>query len=237
MTILHVTDFHFNKRWFDWLPDRAPAHDLLVMSGDMLSLSDVVSHPKQIDWVSDWIGDYPHPLCVCSGNHDLEWNMTTELWTPAYWLRDLASAKVWVDGQRLTLDDISLRSIGCTTHPKGGAADIWVVHAPPAQTRVALRANGRDDGDRDLVSAVRRHAPRVILSGHVHHPMHWFDQKDGTLHLNPGRTADAAFPNHILLSTEDMRCQLITAKQHEILPAMNAIGASTAADCLASATA
>jgi hypothetical protein len=26
MTILHVTDFHFNQRWCDWLLHRAPPH-------------------------------------------------------------------------------------------------------------------------------------------------------------------------------------------------------------------
>ncbi|TSJ77740.1 metallophosphoesterase family protein [Rariglobus hedericola] len=218
MTILHVTDFHFNKRWFDWLPDNAPAHDLLVMSGDMLNLSDAAPHQKQIDWVSDWINDYPRPISVCSGNHDLEWDSELELWTPAYWVRNLASANVWVDGQRVTLDGLSLLNISCTTRPKGGNADIWVVHAPPTKTLVATRTNSRDAGDPDLVDPIRRYSPQVVLSGHVHNPVHWHEQKDSTLYLNPGRDTDARFPNHILLQTEDMSCQLISAKKQEFLP-------------------
>lgn len=221
MTILHVTDFHFNKRWFDWLPDNAPLHDLLVMSGDMLNLSDAALHQKQIEWVSDWIRRYPGPMCVCSGNHDLEWNAEAELWTPAYWLRQLARPNVWIDGQRVALDGLSLLNISCTTRPKGGKADIWVVHAPPTKTLVGTRTSGRDAGDPDLVNPVRRYAPRVVLSGHVHDPLHWCEQQGSTLYLNPGRTPDAPFPNHILLQTEDMSCQLITSsKQDAMRPAL-----------------
>lgn len=217
MTILHVTDFHFNKRWFDWLPGNTPSHDLLVMSGDMLNLSDAALHQKQIEWVSDWIRNYPGPMCVCSGNHDLEWNAEAELWTPAYWLRDLASSSVWVDGQRVALDGLTLLNISCTTRPKGGKADIWIVHAPPTRTLVATRTSGRDAGDPDLVKPVRRYTPRVVLSGHVHDPLHWSEQRDSTLYLNPGRTPDAPFPNHILLQTEDMSCQLITSRKQEVM--------------------
>jgi Icc-related predicted phosphoesterase len=233
MTILHVTDFHFNKRWFDWLPDNAPAHDVLVMSGDMLNLSDAAPHQKQIDWVSDWINDYPRPLCVCSGNHDLEWDAEAELWTPAYWLRDLASSSVWVDGQRVALDGLSLLNISCTTRPKGGEADIWVVHAPPTQTLVATRTSGRDAGDPDLVNSVRRYAPRVVLSGHVHDPLHWCEQQDATLYLNPGRTPDAPFPNHILLRTDDVSCELITANTQEAMSAVSSIDEPWAATVVA----
>ena len=84
MTILHVTDFHFNKRWFDWLVQSAPPHDLLVMSGDMLNLAIDTPQRKQIEWVSEWIESYPRPMCICSGNHDLEWDADAEHWKPAY---------------------------------------------------------------------------------------------------------------------------------------------------------
>lgn len=223
MIILHVSDFHFNRRWFDWLLDKAPPHDLLVMSGDMLDLSAVTPQRRQIAWVSDWINEYPRPMCVCSGNHDLEWDAEAERWTPAYWLRDLENPNVWTDGQRVELDGLSILNIGCTTRPKGGGADIWVVHAPPSRTLVATRAAGGDNGDPDLVFAVRRHAPRLVLSGHVHTPRHWCEQAGSTLYLNPGRTRDAAFPNHIVVRTDPMGYQFMAAAPGEapgeIIPA------------------
>lgn len=207
MTILHVTDFHFNQRWFDWLLHRAPPHDLLVMSGDLLDLAGATPHRRQIAWVSDWLNDYPRPLALCSGNHDLEWDDRAERWTPAYWLRDLVNPLVWSDGQRVELDGVSLLNIGCTTRPKGAAADIWVVHAPPSRTLVATRSSGGDGGDPDLVAAVRRHAPRLVLSGHVHTPVDWCEQVGPTLFLNPGRDAAADSPHHILVRTDRMTCE------------------------------
>lgn len=211
MTILHVTDFHFNQRWFEWLLHRAPTHDLVVMSGDLLDLTVATPHRRQIEWISGWLNDFPRPLCVCSGNHDLEWDSATSRWTPAYWLRDIDNPHVWTDGQRVELNGVSLLNIGATTRPKGGAADVWVVHAPPSKTLVATRPNGADAGDPDLVAPVRRHAPRLVLSGHVHAPMHWREQRDTTLLLNPGRNADAAFPNHVLVRTDTLSCQLFRA--------------------------
>ncbi len=222
MTILHVTDFHFNQRWFDWLLHRAPPHDLVVMSGDMLDLTVATPHRRQIDWVSNWLNDFPRPISVCSGNHDLEWDSATERWTPAYWLRDLVNTNVWTDGQRVTLDGVSVLNLGATTRPKGGEADVWVVHAPPSKTVVATRSDGADAGDPDLVTAIRRYAPRLVLSGHVHTPLDWREHRDGTLVLNPGRGADGSFPNHILVHTESLTCQFFTATRPESQDAVSA---------------
>ena len=216
MTILHVTDFHFNQRWFDWLLHRAPAHDLVVMSGDMLDLALPTPHRRQIEWVSNWLNDFPRPICVCSGNHDLEWDSGTERWTPAYWLRAIDNPLVWTDSQRVELDGISFLNIGATTRPKGGEADVWVVHAPPSNTIVATRAGGIDAGDRDLVLPVRRYAPRLVLSGHVHTPLHWRLRERTTLFLNPGRNLDGLFPNHILVETDAMSSRLISTVADDV---------------------
>lgn len=209
MTILHVTDFHFNKRWFHWLLHHAPPHDLAVMSGDLLDRASAIPHRMQIDWVSAWLHDFPTPLLICSGQHDRQWDSAAGRWTPAYWLRSIANPNVWTDGQRISLDGLSVLSIGSTTHPKGSEADIWVAHVPPSGTRVATRAGGGDEGDPDLVASVRRHAPRLVLSGHVHGPAHWRDDTSSTLFLNPGRNPDADTPNHILVHTAYMTSRFI----------------------------
>jgi Icc-related predicted phosphoesterase len=223
MTILHLTDLHFNKRWFNWLPNNAPAHDLLILSGDLLNLSDLTAHTDQIAWVADWINDYPRPLCVCSGPSDLEWDGAVERWTPAYWLRNFANRQAWADGTRVSFNNLSVLNIGCTTHPKGGDADIWVVHTPPARTAVSTHVNGRDSGDSELVAAVRRHAPRVVLSGHVHDPLDWHTRHGPTLLMNPGRSHDTPVPNHIILNTEDMSAEFITATRRERLTPVGSV--------------
>ena len=213
MTILHVTDFHFNQSWFDWLLHRAPAHDVVVMSGDMLDLSIATRHERQIEWVSNWLNAFPRPIFVCSGNHDLEWDAKAERWTPAYWLRGISNPLVWTDGQRVELDGLSFLSIGATTRPKGGHADVWVVHAPPSNTLVAQRSDGSDSGDPDLILPARLYAPQLVLSGHVHTPRDWQERRDQTTFLNPGRATGARFPNHILVQTETMTCQFISAPE------------------------
>jgi Icc-related predicted phosphoesterase len=215
MTILHVTDLHFNKRWFDWLLHCAPPHDLAVISGDLLDLASATPHRRQIAWVSDWLGRYPRPLCVASGNHDLEWHDQTARWMPAYWLRFVANPNVWVDSQRIELDGTTILTLGCATRPKGGEADIWVVHAGPAKTLVTTRRGGGDGGDPDLNASLKRYAPRLVLSGHVHDPVHWGQHDGHTLLLNPGRAAQAEVPNHILVRTEDLSCRFFRAPREE----------------------
>lgn len=215
MTILHVTDFHFNKRWFDWLLYRAPAHDLTVMSGDMLELASATPHRKQIAWVSDWLSRYPRPMCIVSGNHDLEWHDQTERWMPAYWLRSISNPNVWFDGQRIELNGTSILNIGCATRPKGGTADVWVVHAGPTQTLVTARASGGDGGNPDLNASVAQYAPRLVLCGHVHDPLHWRQRDDATLLLNPGCAPQADVPNHILVRTDDLSCRFFGTLRQE----------------------
>lgn len=237
MTILHLTDFHYNKRWFEWLANHAPAHDLAVLSGDLLDFGDPTPHRKQIAWVTDWLSEYPRPLCVSSGNHDLEWNDQTERWMPALWLRDITNENLATDGQRMEIDGLSVLNIGCNRRPKGGEADIWVVHAPPSRTLVAARAKGGDGGDPDLVGPVQRYQPQLVLSGHVHTPLQWHDRRERTLFLNPGRNVDAAFPNHILVETESMTCELVSAAAESALAPIEAPRPAAVAEAAAVSTA
>ncbi len=223
MTILHVTDFHFNKRWFDWLLHRAPAHDLTVMSGDLLDLTSPTPHRQQIAWISDWLRRYPRSLSIASGNHDLEWHDQTESWMPACWLRYIANPNVWVDGQRVELNGTSVLSIGCAKEPKGGEADIWVVHAGPTKTLVTTRSSGGDGGDPDLNASVKRYSPRLVFSGHVHDPVHWRHHLGGTLFFNPGYAPEAEIPNHILVHTNDLTSRRFRAPREEA-PAVEVLG-------------
>jgi len=207
MIILHVTDFRFNKRWFDWLLHRAPEHDLTVLSGDLLDRASETPQREQIAWVSAWLSEYPRPICVVSGDHDLEWNDKLERWLPAYWLRYIGNPHMWVDGQRVELNGASIFNIGRAVWPKGGDADIWVAHAGPRQSFVATRANGDDEGDPDVNAFLARHAPRLLLSGHVHDPLHWRQRHGATLLLNPGCSPHAEIPNHIVVETDDLTCR------------------------------
>jgi Icc-related predicted phosphoesterase len=143
---------------------------------------------------------------------------------PAYWLRYVANSNVWTDSQRVVLNGTSILNIGCATRPKGGDADIWVVHAAPAKTLVTARASGGDGGDPDLNGSVKRYSPRLVFSGHVHDPVHWRQNLGGTLFFNPGCAPQAEIPNHILLRTDDLSSQLFRAPREEA-PALEVLGA------------
>ena len=49
MTILHVSDLHFDKRWFHWLSVFAPRHDVLVIAGDLLDHAHPAAPAKQAE--------------------------------------------------------------------------------------------------------------------------------------------------------------------------------------------
>lgn len=80
---------------------------------------------------------------------------------------------------------------------------------------VTARSTGGDGGDPDLNASVKRYAPLLVLSGHVHDPVHWRQYDEATLLLNPGHAAQAEFPNHILVRTEDLSCEIFRASREE----------------------
>jgi Icc-related predicted phosphoesterase len=190
MTLLHVSDLHFRQPWFHWLRDHAPAHDALIISGDLLDhrLPDV---PAQMAWVSAWLRASPVPVVVSSGNHDLEWDAARYRWQPAYWLRDLPPP-VYPDGAVLECDGLSLAPIACTQRPRSAAAEAWVVHTPPADTGPARTVAGFDRGDRLLAEAMRRQAPSYVFCGHVHEPERWHETTGPTVVFNPGSNPTGA---------------------------------------------
>lgn len=199
MTILHVSDLHYNKTWYAWLAEFAPPHDLLVISGDLLDLNHPASHTRQVEWVSDWVRDFGRPLAICSGNHDLLWDAAHNVWWPARWLLDLAGPQTWVDGQTGEIEGISFFNCPATGVARGSPADVWIVHAPPEGSGVSWCQDGRGGGDPNLLYSVRKYRPRLVLCGHVHNPLSWIDHFEGGLYLNPGRDPAAAFPNHVVI--------------------------------------
>ena len=213
MILLHVTDLHFRQPWFHWLRDGAPAHDALLISGDLLDQRLPHATP-QIDWVSDWLRASPVPVVVGSGNHDLQWDPARYRWQPAYWLRDLAAAPVYPDGSTLNHHGLSLAPIACTQRPRSAVADCWIVHTPPAGTAVARTLAGVDRGDPYLTAAVTCQSPAYVFSGHVHEPEKWHDTLGSTSVFNPGSNPHSRFPNHILLNGETGEARRITDRLH-----------------------
>lgn len=209
MIILHVTDLHLNERWFRWLAESAPPSDLLCISGDLLDHDSPVLHLNQVGLVAEWLRAIKRPLCVCSGNHDLEWDVQHECWRPARWLRGPVSSRLWGDGDRFDLGGHRFHSISRTTYPKGTAADFWITHTPPSGVAVGRDHFGADYGEHTLAMAAAAHRPTAVFSGRVHEPVSWFERRDGVMYLNPGHTDGARFPNYIRFDTATHDARLV----------------------------
>src|SRR5271157_3898780 len=72
MKLLHVTDFHANRRWFRWVADHAEDYDLIAFTGDFLDIFSAESLGAQIRWITAWARALPCPLLSCPGNQDVE---------------------------------------------------------------------------------------------------------------------------------------------------------------------
>ena len=72
MKLLHVTDLHANKRWYQWVADHADEHDLVAHTGDFLDAFGAESLGSQVRWITAWARSLRRPLLLCQGNHDTE---------------------------------------------------------------------------------------------------------------------------------------------------------------------
>jgi predicted phosphodiesterase len=70
--LLHVTDFHANRRWFNWVLDHAEDYDLIAYTGDFLDNFGDESLGSQVGWITAWARSLSRPLLVCPGNNDVE---------------------------------------------------------------------------------------------------------------------------------------------------------------------
>jgi len=225
--ILHVTDFHFRKKWFEWLALRAADYDAVCFSGDMLDMfcgparaitsskpssltrliapNPQVSLHQQARWVREWIGNCPGRLFFCTGNHCVfqAAEGVTDTDSDGGWLlKARREGRVFVDGDESELDGFQFVCVPWARKPmaNGSKPAVVICHAPPERTAVSSDL-GHESGDFEVTEAAALlPAGSLILSGHIHSPKHWYARIASTWCLNPGVDFDAAVPNHIELN-------------------------------------
>ncbi len=213
--ILHTTDLHFNRPWFDWVQTQAENYDLVCLSGDFLAVwSGQPTAEEQIAWVEDWLVSFLHragsALAVCSGNHD---------------------ADAWLAGLKMTRDtqfatDGRSRFFGDPTDPASSCLVTCVPYSdPPIDSMsdgltlrqssplvpwIALAHVPPNEHEDEMGALMEICAPDYILSGHLHEMPYegkagWFrtSATGQTCLLNPGATnvLNAAAPNHVIIDT------------------------------------
>ena len=204
MRILHCSDLHGNRAWFNWLVKAAGNYDLVCVTGDHLDLTDFQSIDTQISMVRTTFEALGSPAALTSGNNDSFNAEGSPLWLlQAKWLTDLRRHGCWVDGDEFEIERLRIRCVGWNARlPSANGDELWLYHAPPARSPASCDSRGRDVGDEILGEMCRAgRGPALVLSGHQHHPQQWACHVGRTWCLNPGQGCDPSVPNHIVIDT------------------------------------
>lgn len=196
MKILHITDLHFNKSWFEWIADEQDNCDVCCLSGDFLDSSKNETLQVQISWITKWFKEFKKPLFVCSGNHDIE-DFDNE-----DWLSKVES--IYSDNAIATIKGVK---IGCVPFLapdfyEFSECDILLYHLPPSDTKTATHKITQDDwGDKELYRLLNNGtlSPKALLCGHMHHPKSSIEKFKTTTIYNPGSDKKSKTPKHNII--------------------------------------
>ena len=195
MKILHITDLHFNKKWFEWIAQQENFFDVFCISGDFLESSKDETLKEQIEWITQWIKKFEKPLFTCSGNHDIGELDNEE------WLHNIDTSNYYSDNTIKTIDGVKFGCypyIGADGYFEFDECDVLVTHIPPAMTQTSTHKNGVDWGDKELYSALKNKIinPKILLCGHMHHPIATIDTLGSTTIYNTGVDKHNDKPRH-----------------------------------------
>lgn len=220
MELLVVSDLHYVLPQLDWVMEQSPTVDAVVLAGDHLDISSTVPLESQIVVLQTYIRRLAESTTtiVCSGNHDLTArNAHDEKAAP--WIAQSGTDSAVVDWGRLDVDDVRITVCPWWDGPRtrdaldaqltDDANDrprrwIWIYHFPPDLSPVSWTGR-RHIGDPDLNAWIDRHAPDLVLSGHIHDsPFHtdgsWLARLGATWVVNAGRVPGSV-PAHAIIDT------------------------------------
>ena len=197
MKILHCTDLHFRQPWFEWLARNASDYSVCCLSGDFLDQENASPSQvrAQIKWIQDWVRWFPGTLVMCSGSGDA---VNNRFENPA-WMEEL-DHEIIFDGGRTVSGRIWFHSLGWTDWIEAGPTDfeVLVTHVGPALTKVAWSKDYCGQGEIDLTYPLKQRGS-LVLCGHVHAPLRWWDTCGTSLCLNPGSDFSQSVPNHVIV--------------------------------------
>ncbi len=228
LTLLHVTDFHFNTAYFNWVIKQLDTFDVLCLSGDLIEST---KEKGQVEWVSHWLENISKPTFICSGNHDTEkinisneellslnssiddyspdeWNDVTNFHSErervnSFWMNNISNPLVHADNSITKINNIIIGCAPCDNPILRNFknCDILLHHLPPDNTPTSIQ-KGKDWGCNELSIALKYDTitPKYILCGHVHEPDATEYTVKNTLIINPGAVFNAEEPPHHYLS-------------------------------------
>lgn len=221
MRLLFTADLHYALKQFDWVAAHAREFAAVVIGGDLLDLGGMLDCDVQITVVEKYLAriSAAAPVLVTSGNHDGD-HRTPSGESAAAWLHHVKSPRVFVDGDSVALGGTTFtlcpwwdgpesraeleRQLARAAVPRP-ARWVWIHHAPPDRSSVSWTGK-RFGGDEFLPEWIRRHAPDLVLSGHIHNAPFvkdgsWIDRLGSTWVFNPGRQIGPT-PCHLVLDLD-----------------------------------
>jgi len=224
MKILHIADFHYTLKQWDWLARvvESEAFDLVVNAGDHLDIASVVETEVQVVVTLKYVTALARKcaLVLCSGNHDGNARDPATGERTARWLRRARREGARIDGECFESGEAhvtvcpwwdgpqSREAVGellAREAPRAaGRRWIWIYHAPPQGSPVSW--TGRTHfGDAAVAEWIARFQPSLVLGGHVHQAPFardgsWIDRVGETWVFNPGRQIGPV-PTHIVIDT------------------------------------
>ena len=218
---LLASDLHYSLPQLDWIAQRAPDFDAVVLGGDHLDIGGYVEIGAQIVMMSAYLGHLADLTTVIanSGNHDLS-SRRDHGEKAAVWLDeidsrvvtdgasmlvgpDLVSVCAWWEGP-VTKAEVERQLEADELRRPTDGVWIWVYHSPPDDSPTSWSGQ-RHYGDDVLNALIDQHHPDLVLAGHVHEsPFRpdgsWHDRIGDTLILNAGRQI-GPIPAHIEIDT------------------------------------
>jgi len=216
LRILLVSDLHYTLPQWDWVVRSASRFDLVVLAGDSLDIASAVPLEAQAVVTLRYLAllRAAAPVVIASGNHDLT-GPDARGEQSALWLAGARDAGVPTDGDSWLATDALVTVCPWWDGPLGRAALeaqlaadasrrpmhwLWVYHWPPLGSPTCWTGK-RPYGDAELGGWIARHAPDIVLAGHVHEPPFkptgsWADRIGHTWVFNAGRQIGPV-PAHI----------------------------------------
>lgn len=183
MKLLVTADLHYNLKQFDWLLRQVAEADAMVLAGDFLDIGSYVSVDVQSQVVEKYLSRLVRETRVlaASGNHDVDQPEEGAAYAAA-WMQDLRESGIEVDGDTVTLGDVTVSICPWTLHPdqqeavlvklrhtgtKRQGTWIWVHHGPPDPTPLSWTGKVHF-GSPELQGWIEELKPDLVFCGHVH---------------------------------------------------------------------
>jgi Icc-related predicted phosphoesterase len=125
MRLLLTSDLHLDETKLRWLLESAPAHDALLVAGDLLDIFSSAGFAEQKSRIIRWKSSVlarERALAWCSGNHDFFQGSHTPMSDASpLWMRESPATKMFVPDGESRLIETPGGSFAVTTLP-------WPVH-------------------------------------------------------------------------------------------------------------